>query len=127
MNPQILLVDDDAVQASVRCTILSRSGLKLAVAKSAQEALQLLEGTELRASLRLLITDHLMPQMNGPELVKCVRAMLPDVPVLVLSGLAEAEDEYENLQVCFRLKPFPPDELIRSVHLLVGNPIRRSA
>jgi len=127
MNPQILLVDDDLIQASVRNTILSRLGFKVVVARQAKEAILLLERPELRASVRLLVTDHLMPGMNGPELVKHLRTILPELPVLVLSGLADAEREYEGLQVSFQLKPFPPEEMIRMVNLLLGNPILRSA
>jgi len=127
MNSQILLVDDDLIQSAVRNTILSRSGFRVVVARQADEAMVLLERPELRSSLRLMITDHLMPGMNGPELVKHLRTILPSLPVLVLSGLADAESEYEGLQVSFQLKPFPPEEMIRMVNLLLGNPILRSA
>jgi len=127
MNSQILLVDDDLIQSAVRNTILSRSGFRVVVARQADEAMLLLERPELLSSLRLMITDHLMPGMNGPELVKHLRTILPSLPVLVLSGLADAESEYEGLQVSFQLKPFPPEEMIRMVNLLLGNPILRSA
>ncbi len=127
MNSQILLVDDDLIQSTVRNTILSRSGFRVVVARQADEAMLLLERPELLSSLRLMITDHLMPGMNGPELVKHLRTILPSLPVLVLSGLADAESEYEGLQVSFQLKPFPPEEMIRMVNLLLGNPILRSA
>ncbi len=127
MNSQILLVDDDLIQSTVRNTILSRSGFRVVVARQADEAMLLLERPELLSSLRLMITDHLMPGMNGPELVKHLRTILPSLPVLVLSGLADAESEYEGLQVSFQLKPFPPEEMIRMVNMLLGNPILRSA
>ncbi len=127
MNSQILLVDDDLIQSTVRNTILSRSGFRVVVARQADEAMLLLERPELLSSLRLMITDHLMPGMNGPDLVKHLRTILPSLPVLVLSGLADAESEYEGLQVSFQLKPFPPEEMIRMVNLLLGNPILRSA
>jgi DNA-binding response OmpR family regulator len=41
------------------------------------------------------------------------------VPVLVISGLAEAEDEYTGLNVTFRMKPLLPDHLLATVHGLV--------
>jgi CheY-like chemotaxis protein len=127
MIPQILLVDDNALQAATRSAILTRAGLRVMVAQQAQEALLLLERPEIQASVRLLITDHLMPGMNGPQLVRSLRAILPTLPVLVLSGLAGAEIEYEGLDVSFQLKPFPPEELIRITHLLIGNSVLRSA
>jgi DNA-binding response OmpR family regulator len=57
-----------------------------------------------------------------------LRLRYPDLPVLVLSGLAEAEDEYQDLDVMFRLKPFPPDDLLALVRsLLTRQPIGRTA
>ena len=127
MTPLILLVDDNAVQAATRNAILSRIGARILVAQQAQAALELLERPEVRFNLRLLVTDHLMPGMNGPALVSRVRETLPTLPVLVLSGLPEAEAEYESLQVSFQLKPFPPEDLIHLVKVLIGDPMLRSA
>jgi CheY-like chemotaxis protein len=127
MTPQILLVDDNALQASTRHAILSRCGLRVAVSERAQDALALLSRPDVQSTVRLLVTDHLMPGMNGPELVRRVRAMLPDLPVLVLSGLAGAESEYAGLHISFQLKPFPPEDLIRLASLLSVDPVSRSA
>jgi DNA-binding response OmpR family regulator len=68
-----------------------------------------------------------MPGMNGPEFVAELRAKFPDLPVVVLSGMAEAEDEYGDLDVIFRVKPFPPDELLALVRSLLAQPIGRTA
>jgi DNA-binding response OmpR family regulator len=65
--------------------------------------------------------------MNGPEFVARLRARFPDLPVVVLSGLAEAEDEYSDLDVIFRVKPFPPDELLALVRSFLTQPIGRTA
>jgi DNA-binding response OmpR family regulator len=75
----------------------------------------------------LVVTDHLMPGMNGPEFVAILRMRFPDLPVVVLSGLAEAEDDYCDLDVIFRVKPFPPDELLALVRMLLSQPIGRTA
>jgi DNA-binding response OmpR family regulator len=75
----------------------------------------------------LVVTDHLMPGMNGPEFVAALRMRFPDLPVLVLSGLADAEDEYGHLDVIFRVKPFPPDQLLALVRSLLNPPIGRTA
>lgn len=120
MTGLVLLVDDSAVQAEVRRDILARSGASVAVALNGQRALALLEDPGFRASLGLLITDHSMPGMGGPELVRQALDRLPRLPILVLSGLDEAEEEYRDLPVLFRLKPCPPGELIRLAHQLLG-------
>jgi CheY-like chemotaxis protein len=74
-----------------------------------------------------MVTDHLMPEMNGPELVRRVREIVPNLPILVLSGLPEAEAEYGALDVLFRLKPFPPDQLIEATRALISPPVLRTA
>jgi DNA-binding response OmpR family regulator len=56
-----------------------------------------------------------MPGMNGAEFVRELRKTMPSLPVLVISGLEEAQDEYDGLDVRFLLKPLPPEQLIASV------------
>lgn len=125
--PQILLVDDNPIQAEARRAILARVGAEVLVAGSAIEAITLIESQALRATIGVMVTDHLMPGMNGPELVTAARAILPSLPVLVLSGLPDAESEYESGSILFRLKPFPPAELIRLVRHMLGDSALRSA
>jgi CheY-like chemotaxis protein len=120
MPATVLLIDDNAVQAATRQTILKRAGYYVIAVLSPERALEQLRGNDYPAAIDLIITDHLMPGMNGAEFVTALRAFAPDVPVLVISGMAEAEDEYEGLDVHFRLKPLLPDNLLASVHGLVG-------
>ena len=128
MSPaQILLVDDNPVQAEARRAILTRSGAAVLLASDGAQALALLANEAVRATIAVMVTDHLMPGMNGPELVERTRALLPDLPILVLSGLPEAESLYGAHQVLFRLKPFPPNELIRLITHMLGKCELRSA
>jgi DNA-binding NtrC family response regulator len=127
MIAQILLVDDNAVQAATRRTILSRTGRSVAVASGAAEALQMLDDESLFSSVGLVISDHWMPGLNGPQFVEKLRERLPKIPVLVLSGLPHVEPEYEGLSVVFRVKPFPPDQLIALVESILDEPMSRTA
>ena len=71
-----------------------------------------------------------MPGMNGDQFVRHLRSFHPTVPVLVISGMSEAEEAYAGLNVQFRLKPLLPDNLLNTVQLLVSGrgqrPIRLS-
>ncbi len=125
--PHILLVDDDNVQALTRKVILQKSGFDVAVACGPAAALKLLSSADQARAPHLIVTDHLMPEMNGPELVREVRRVGRSIPVLVLSGLPSAEPEYEGLEVVFRVKPFPPEQLIALVRELVGADMKRTA
>lgn len=127
MPSEILLVDDNSIQAATRKAILSRLNRSVVVAENGVRALEILKEEKAPRSVALVITDHLMPAMNGPVFVAKLRERLPQVPVLVLSGMAEAEDEYQGMDVTFRMKPLPPDELLRLVQLLLNEPIARSA
>ena len=116
----ILLIDDNAVQAATRQTILKRAGYFVIAVLNPIRALEQFRSDEFPARIRLVITDHLMPGMTGAEFVRALRETHGELPVLVISGLEEAEEEYAGLNVLFHLKPLPPDHLLESVHKLVS-------
>jgi CheY-like chemotaxis protein len=126
MAVNILLVDDDAVQASTRKSILDRAGYSVRVSPNGPDALAFLQAQDSHA-LRLVITDHLMPGMNGAEFVQSLRKCGCRLPVIVLSGYADVEDQYDTLDVTCRIKPFPPDQLIALVQYLIAASERLTA
>jgi CheY-like chemotaxis protein len=83
-----LLVDDEELVRMSTADMLMDLGYEVVEANSAEEALSLISGG-LRPDL--LITDHLMPGMTGVELARSIRSSRPDLPVLIVSGYAEAE------------------------------------
>jgi CheY-like chemotaxis protein len=127
MIGHILLVDDNDIQAATRKAILSRLGRGVIVASDGRKALEQLGAGDMGRPIGLVITDHLMPGMNGPEFVGELRKHFPQLPVLVLSGMEDAEEAYEELDVVFRLKPLPPDDLLHLVRTLLNEPIGRTA
>jgi DNA-binding response OmpR family regulator len=74
-----------------------------------------LNNGEYPADIGLIITDHIMPEMSGAAFVKELRRTRLDMPVMVISGLEEAEQEYVGMNVLFRLKPLLPENLLTSV------------
>jgi CheY-like chemotaxis protein len=119
MPATLLLIDDNAVQAATRQTILKRAGYVVIAVLSPQRALEQFRNNEYPFPIDLVLTDHIMPGMKGNEFVAALRTFAPDIPVLVISGLMEAEEEYDGLNVDFRLKPLLPDDLLAIVHRLV--------
>ena len=115
----ILLIDDNAIQAATRQTILKRAGYFVLAALSPQRTLEQFKNFEFPEDIGLVITDHIMPGMNGSVFVKELRELHPEMPVLVISGLEEAESEYAGLNVTFRVKPLLPDHLLATVHSLM--------
>jgi DNA-binding NtrC family response regulator len=108
----ILLIDDDPPQVATRQMILANAGHSVLVATNARTALGLLRSGTGNTEVELIITDHFMPGVIGAELVKMLWDIKPNVPIIVLSGAAEAAEEYEGLDITFREKPIAPPELI---------------
>lgn len=115
----LLLIDDNAIQASTRQTILRRAGYFVIVALNPVRALQQFQRHEFPADICGVITDHIMPGMNGSQFVRELRKTRPDLPVMVISGLEEAEQEYAGMNVRFLLKPLAPDLLLSNLRRLL--------
>jgi DNA-binding NtrC family response regulator len=119
MTATILLIDDNAVQAATRQTILKRAGYFVIAALNPSRALEQFQSGEFPAEVGLVITDHLMPGMSGTDFVRGLRKTHPTLPVMVISGLEEAEEQYEDLNVTFRVKPLMPEMLLVCVRGLL--------
>jgi CheY-like chemotaxis protein len=127
MTSTILLLDDNAVQAATRQTILKRAGYFVIAALNPARALEQFQTGEFPAEIGLVITDHLMPEMSGASFVKALRCTHPALPVMVISGLEEAEDDYAGMNVTFRVKPLLPENLLSSVHSLLRPGVQDAA
>lgn len=115
MPQTVLLIDDNAIQAATRQTILKRAGYFVIPVLNPQRALEQFQANDFPSPVDIIITDHVMPGMTGAEFVRELRKLHRDIPVLVISGMEEAQDEYQGLDVSFRLKPLLPDNLLASV------------
>ena len=118
----ILVVEDEgAVRMLVR-EALRDSGYTVLDACHGREAIAVAE--KHRAPIHLLLTDVVMPEMNGPELAKSLSPLRPDMKVLYMTGYAEngIVDRHEvPADVNLLRKPFTPDSLNRRVReILVG-------
>ena len=122
--PTILIVDDNPIQAVTRRLILEKAHLPVVIAADGAVALEKFEAGE---QFGMVITDHCMPEMSGPELVKKLRERSTTLPIVVLSGLPEAESQYDNMDVYFRLKPIQPEELIELSRNLLFPPYCQTA
>ena len=106
----ILLVEDEAMVRAVAERALTRQGYKVVTAGNGEEALECLEGGE---SFDLLISDVVMPTMDGPTLVRHARAKYPELPILFMSGYAEEQlrKSIDIPNVAFLPKPFSVQQL----------------
>jgi two-component system, cell cycle sensor histidine kinase and response regulator CckA len=108
----ILFVDDDEAVRSLALRLLANGGHRVLTAANAGEALLIAESYG--PSIDLLITDTVMPFMDGRSLARRLSSSLPGLGVLFISGHGgpEAEGEEEGR---FLAKPFSETELARAV------------
>ncbi|MBI5185658.1 MAG: response regulator [Nitrospinae bacterium] len=127
MFPQkILVVDDDEPLRFALSLSLKMSGFRLETAGNGREALdKILSAIEGKSPFDLLITDIIMPEMNGLELVERLSHAGVKIPVLVMSAHARGAKIFCPLPrkgiACFLEKPFNMEEMIHSVNLLLKN------
>jgi len=77
--------------------------------------------------IHLLLTDVVMPQMTGPELVQRVSPLYPEMKVLYISGYTSDALHQRNLMepgTAFLQKPFTPDALAQQVRAVLDTPLR---
>jgi DNA-binding response OmpR family regulator len=117
---EILLIDDNPTQLRVREAVLCDAGFCVASATTAEEALSQLREPGAGSRFSVIVTDHVMPGDNGSVFVRQLRELHSHIPVLVVTGLPEVEEEYAGLNVNFLQKPCPPEKLIGRVKQLSG-------
>src|SRR5262249_6414474 len=109
----ILLVEADALVRNLAREILTALGYRVLAATDGFEALRV--QAQEQGPIHLLVTDVLMPHMNGPQLAKRLQQVLPDIGVLFLSGYTADAAVRQGLraEAAFLQKPFSPDALAR--------------
>ena len=100
----LLVADDDERIRGLLQKFLIRNGFLVTTARDAAQARRLLAGLE----FDMLILDVMMPGMDGPAMVRAIRAKLPHMPVLFMSGYAEEQlrRDIDIPDMHFIAKPF---------------------
>jgi two-component system cell cycle sensor histidine kinase/response regulator CckA len=112
----ILLVEDEEAVRSFAARALRMRGYEVLEASGGEEALEIVR--EHKATIHLLVTDVVMPNMDGPTLVRAVKHLRPDMAVIFMSGYAEEafrrnDEKAEELH--FLPKPFGLKQLAAKV------------
>jgi hypothetical protein len=116
----VLLVEDEDIVRELACRVLQMYGYNVLAARSGMEALLICERHPI--PIHLLVTDVVMPKMNGRELAKRLKALYPKMRVLFTSGYTgEAINRHGDLEPDFSFlqKPFTPDILVRKIRELL--------
>jgi DNA-binding response OmpR family regulator len=118
--PTILICEDDEIVIAIIEVRLRHSGYNVLIASDGKKGLDILSKN---ADIDLIITDLIMPEFGGLELIRAVRTeLLLEIPILVISALEGINVVDEAIGYGandFITKPFRPDEIVSRVkHLL---------
>jgi two-component system, cell cycle sensor histidine kinase and response regulator CckA len=115
----ILLVDDEPALLNLNCEILSQQGFNVISTESAKKALDILE----HEAVDLLISDIIMPEMDGYQLAAIVKEKYPDIKIQLVSGFDDSHNMEvldESLQMNLLYKPFNSKLLLQKIHELLN-------
>jgi two-component system response regulator HydG len=110
----VLVVDDDHANLDSVCKVFQREGVPTLSAPNGQEAIELLR----RPEVGVMVTDLMMPGVDGQELLKAARAMRPDVEVVLMTAYATVETAVSAMRdgaYDFITKPLKRHSLVKAV------------
>ncbi len=115
----VLVVDDETAVRRFAVRVLQRDGYEVLEAGDGAEALELLRAD--KATIDVIVSDIVMPRLNGVELMQAVAEARPDLPVVLMSGYATAAlSELGIATPCSIVpKPFSAERLLAEVHRCV--------
>jgi two-component system cell cycle response regulator CpdR len=119
MSARILIVDDEPIVRNLLRDTLTGRGYDLAFAGNGVEALEKLEAEP----FDLLLSDVVMPEMEGFELLKRAKKVFPDLRVIILTGFSREHDISDFLLYGadeYLTKPFQVQELLAAVEQVLG-------
>lgn len=121
-NGELILVvdDEEAIRESLR-HLLETNGYRVIVAGDGSQGMVCF--VQQQQNIRALVTDIMMPLMDGAELIRAVRRLSPKLPILAMSGLPEKEQQIERPDTkadYFLIKPFVSDQLLVALHRCLG-------
>lgn len=115
-KPTLLCVDDDAQSLEVRRIVFEAFGFEVTCATDPRQGLRLHASRRFDAAL----LDYQMPHLNGAELAKSMKVSRPDVPIVILSGLADLPPDTPVYHDRFFTKTESGLKIAQALHDLIG-------
>ena len=115
---RILVVDDNANGLAARRSVLEELGHRIATACCGVDALALFE----EQKFDLVVTDYKMPRMDGLELIAKIRAVRPELPIILISGFADTlglDEESTGADAVIQKSANEVSHLMRAVNRLL--------
>jgi len=123
----ILLAEDQDIVRELVTEVLTSNGYTVLLAQNGEEAVRVSEQYE--GTIQMLITDVVMPRMNGPDLARRILSARPQMKVIFMSGYAEdaiVQHGVLDAGMHFVQKPFRPREMSRRIREVLDAPMSES-
>lgn len=118
----ILFVEDDDSLRQLSQSVLEKKGYKVLMAEDGEDALRISKRHD--GSIDLLVTDVIMPEINGKEVAERLQPLFPHMKVIFMSGYTDEVIAHHGIldsDLNFLEKPFAPEELIQKVREILDN------
>jgi two-component system, cell cycle sensor histidine kinase and response regulator CckA len=120
IQPVILVAEDEVLVRNLVCLLLQREGYQVLAAGDGVEALEVARAHT--GTIHMLLTDVVMPRMDGLALAERILHERPGIRVLVVSGKPSREGREQNIQLPFLRKPFIPEDLRNKIREVLKDP-----
>ena len=118
MRPKkvILCVDDNEQSLSIRKFMLETRGYRVLAAASGREAL---EAFQQAGTVDLVLADLLMPEMDGAEVIRVLKELAPEVPMILISGKVRMYEKNTVADIFLPKGTYPAVELLEKIRILL--------
>ena len=118
MRPKkvILCIDDNEQSLSIRKFMLETRGYRVLSAGSGREAIEMYQQA---GAIDLVLTDLVMPEMDGAEVIRVLKELTPEVPMILISGKVKMYEKGTCADVFFPKGSYPAVELLERIRQLL--------
>ena len=118
MRPKkvILCIDDNEQSLSIRKFMLETRGYRVLSAASGREAIDVFQQA---GAIDLILTDLVMPEMDGAEVIRVLKELAPEIPMILISGKVKMYEKGTCADVFLPKGTYPAMELLEKIRLLL--------
>jgi len=119
LSELVLIADDNEGIRSLLQEVLANEGYLVEAAQNGEEAIEKFH----KCVPSVVLLDSKMPGMNGVQVAEELKAVSPELPIIMISGYSEQEDikiaQQKGFISCCLTKPFDINKIIESIHLMI--------
>jgi two-component system response regulator CpxR len=118
MRPKkvILCIDDNDQSLSIRKFMLETRGYRVLIASNGREAIDVFQNS---GAIDLVLTDLVMPGMDGAEVIRVLKELAPETPMILFSGKVKMYEKGTCADIFLPKGSYPPMDLLERIRLML--------